>query len=1637
MSRANYFTNKAFNETVVKFEIDTQTKIYPETFIILDIVSARKPHYSYIRSELFKNIIPNLNLEIKTGIHFIYNEQNEAKYFRGNLYDFKNLNIKDDSYLNNSNFPKIAQKLESILNTIDKEKYINILTIVNYGTNDTKINKNENNSLFEKMKNKFKNVDSQILFLGSESSFNSDYLSFTQYSKGYSKKFIFSLPIFAKLYDNKTNYKDLSVIKNLIKNKDIKVMNFIKFYLEKNALKEEEKNVEKMHKNWAKEFLKKPYDIIDDYINNFDNHYQIAFKTFIKNNEKDIEKIEKLEEECRYNCYWLYRFLNFKFYQAYFYNGKEQYKKRLNFFNFDSYTKIIKFKETEVVGQIPNYKDILFSNTDLNTLIDNFYSGKEKIDAFGTCNFLDFVRNILNSKFYEPGAEFDVINDINLWIKKLFNISYDDYKKGVCSEKIQSVRTKINNCIEEKIKLRKGLVLELERDLKYATKQRDDYYDEFTKNKCNKDLYEKYYEKYNEKNEKINKYNILIENNKDIIEFYKKFDLDKFLNKIEEYKTCYLEFKNKQENLYRTKYNKFFSNINKLQNIIDNNEINFFTYDKNYTFKEKFKYIGSSDNYKHFNFSRFPYSQITKCSLIELIMFNVLYEVKTKKPINQFQFKYDFGIDFDVCLNALDEIGKYSNEMIKQKDGRFIIMEKLQSNDIFDLNLLYNKIPKFFHPYSDVQYENFKKELLIKSDKYSKEIKVIIFLSIVYNMNKGFLSKYIKESTVEPIEKLFYIISYNHLNEYSSNQRPFNLVYKNVIDNNYTIIYVFYQYLKLVYNNINIIINNKNLITFDDFINREEPIFPHGFKFSAYNEKNEKVVISVDEFGIYKKIYNNDYTKYNGKAKERFILQKKEIYVEKEISHEKLKLTEGSSEEEYTVVRYNFRDVIKNYKYEIIQTFLDYGKFYDIIYKNNIDYINKMSKENKEDKKLNLSLKNINEINSIFNINITTDDVIQVLFKDQKLYNNYHKRYSLVKEMLDKDDNCEERKEYKSLIKDIKENYKKNKNLSYQEIIQKIKDKRYFGLFHCECESYWKNDNYFSFRPPQFSLNAFSSLLHHALEIGKKEKEEFELNKFTLHDQFTLNVDGRGRRINEAESKWHKSLKIREDLFRELHLEHLENRIILIKTKNYDELENYGELENILDPCYHFLSDKNSIYDINYFISRWIMATSYLNYYRETYKRPSEKIDDYISFHNFSKFYEYTRYYYDEDVNEYRIYYGGKIDADLYLETIDYECANEIKQKIELLYNNLKRIIVSGWKIVSKNGRGFRIEPFGEKYQEIQLPIGESTLYVEGIYKSLNDAIGFLYNNSNNNMEINNKGNVTKDNLKKVYEDSFKMIMSRIINNSVFNKEEGKQLNLDLIKYIDDLENKIEGFANKDSKKLSQLLRDLNNDEQLKSLNTKDITYILNSKINQFQKEINLLIEEELKSKEKNTKPEFILLLDISENLKNHYQNFVHKILYEVLIKLGFKEKDKINIYTFNQEGSTNISTSVKNLKKFKCECEGCIHFKETLKDCLEEICDNNDQRYYLLSLFSGKICDKDEIRSIAFKSIGLSSKIFIKSRVIRFITEKSNFENDEITYGLLQQISTGDLIVYEPIAINYNDSDDTQIQKIADAFGK
>ena len=134
MSKASAYKNRGLNETITKFDIEKETEVVPETFIILDIFTPIKPHYSLVRSELFKNIIPSLDLGAVSQIHFIYNENNEAKYFYGNIKGFKNLYIQENSFLQKSdnNFLNICSKLKEVLNTKDKNNYINILAIVNY-----------------------------------------------------------------------------------------------------------------------------------------------------------------------------------------------------------------------------------------------------------------------------------------------------------------------------------------------------------------------------------------------------------------------------------------------------------------------------------------------------------------------------------------------------------------------------------------------------------------------------------------------------------------------------------------------------------------------------------------------------------------------------------------------------------------------------------------------------------------------------------------------------------------------------------------------------------------------------------------------------------------------------------------------------------------------------------------------------------------------------------------------------------------------------------------------------------------------------------------------------------------------------------------------------------------------------------------------------------------------------------------------------------------------------------------------------------------------------------------------------------------------------------------------------------------
>ena len=416
---------------------------------------------------------------------------------------------------------------------------------------------------------------------------------------------------------------------------------------------------------------------------------------------------------------------------------------------------------------------------------------------------------------------------------------------------------------------------------------------------------------------------------------------------------------------------------------------------------------------------------------------------------------------------------------------------------------------------------------------------------------------------------------------------------------------------------------------------------------------------------------------------------------------------------------------------------------------------------------------------------------------------------------------------------------------------------------------------------------------------------------------------------------------------------------------------------------------------------------------------------------------KFITYFYNEKVNNYfRHFVGSNIwELSWYLnyQSISKMGHEILLKKIKYLFDGIKKNIPSGWKITSKNGY-FRIEPQGEKMKEIELPIGKSTIFMEGIYQKINESLKL--ESKEGNLNIENKGKVTQDNLKEIYEDAFNMIMNKIVENKLYEKnKDTNSINQELINFVKKIENETEGFANIKSKKISSILSDLNNNQQINSAENSEISQILISNISKCQEEIMGLIKEEIKLGANKIKPQFILLLDVSEKMDDFIEEFVRKILYQVLLRLNFEESDKIQIYTFNSEDTSNTICSVKKLKKISFECEGDIIFAEAFKNSLTEMSKVNNSRYYLLTILSGNVKDRDEIRAIAFKSIGLSAKIAIKSRVVRFDLNNGSNDTDEITDGLLQQISSGDLKVYKPIDIGFNESDEEKIKKIANSF--
>ena len=380
------------------------------------------------------------------------------------------------------------------------------------------------------------------------------------------------------------------------------------------------------------------------------------------------------------------------------------------------------------------------------------------------------------------------------------------------------------------------------------------------------------------------------------------------------------------------------------------------------------------------------------------------------------------------------------------------------------------------------------------------------------------------------------------------------------------------------------------------------------------------------------------------------------------------------------------------------------------------------------------------------------------------------------------------------------------------------------------------------------------------------------------------------------------------------------------------------------------------------------------------------------------------------------------------LKTMSNLKIDEFSNKIA----NLFKVEISGWKIICKDGeKKLKIEPLGELRDSLFLNKGQSVFFYDGVFDNLPDLVNLSSTDGSSVKDISYGKEVTQENLNEIYHDTIYGIVDKIIINKCVDSDESNKKNEEYIKYVEMLETQTkETDVIKPNNKLSKKLKNIVENEEVKNLNSEKLNDFIQKQkeecieeLNEIQDEINKIVKEIHKLKIDNRV--FILLLDNSIFMKNYIDNLIQNVIYNSLIKIGLSEKTKIKIFGNGYEHNLII----KKLKNLIINCEGERNVFETLNLIGEEILKDPGKSYNLISLFSGEIIDKEKVRDLAYRMYGIQNKVQINSRVIKYITEESNFpknengeidesKEDSITYGLIKQLNTDGMESCKPIVI-------------------
>ena len=284
--------------------------------------------------------------------------------------------------------------------------------------------------------------------------------------------------------------------------------------------------------------------------------------------------------------------------------------------------------------------------------------------------------------------------------------------------------------------------------------------------------------------------------------------------------------------------------------------------------------------------------------------------------------------------------------------------------------------------------------------------------------------------------------------------------------------------------------------------------------------------------------------------------------------------------------------------------------------------------------------------------------------------------------------------------------------------------------------------------------------------------------------------------------------------------------------------------------------------------------------------------------------------------------------------------------------------------------------------------------------------------------------------------------MKKLIINKSIETSDSKKINDKIISFINLLENKTPGTKGSSNNKLTDIFKNINEDQTSNNLNGNQLNDYINKKLNECKESIDSMVNEEINNNNKEKSNEFIILIDASETMENYIKK-LQEILYETAKKLGFEENKKIRIYPFNGEDPGYSSIAVKKLKKYSIDCESSRDLFNTFQNVAEFIFYNTDKNYNILTITSGEFVVNNEIRALLYRLNTIKSFPSIKSEMVVFKTPNSDFSKndknedtyDYITFSLIKQFGFEDFIEYKPLVINYNDDIKDSAEKISKLY--